>query len=126
MAIGLEQFEKAVKGLLDEYGAEVVHAVQDVVPDVGKEAARKLRAESPRKTGKYKKGWTSQSNITRTGAEATVYGKSGTYQLAHLLENGHAKRGGGRTTPIQHIEPVEQCAVEEALQRITQKLEGMP
>jgi hypothetical protein len=122
MAIGLEQFEKAVKGLLDEYGAEVVHAVQDVVPDVGKEAAKKLRAESPRKTGKYRKGWTSQSNVTRTGAEATVYGKSGTYQLAHLLENGHAKRGGGRTKAIVHIKPVEEWAANEVEDRITRKL----
>lgn len=119
--------DKAVKGILTEYGEVAIEATKEAISEVAKESAKKLKSTSPRgRTGKYAKGWTSKVETGRVSASATVYGKSGTYQLAHLLEHGHAKRGGGRTTPIQHIEPVEQWAVEEALQRITQKLEGMP
>ena len=119
--------DKAVKDILSQYGEVAIEATKEAVAQVAKESAKKLKSSSPRgRTGKYAKGWTSKVETGRVSASATVYGKSGTYQLAHLLEHGHAKRGGGRTTPIQHIEPVEQWAVEEALQRITQKLEGMP
>ena len=119
--------DKTVKDILSQYGEVAIEATKEAVAEVAKESAKKLKSSSPRgRTGKYAKGWTSKVEIGRVSASATVYGKSGTYQLAHLLEHGHAKRGGGRTTPIQHIEPVEQWAVEEALQRITQKLEGMP
>lgn len=119
--------DKAVKDILSQYGEVAIEATKEAVAEVAKESAKKLKSNSPRgRTGKYAKGWASKVETGRVSASATVYGKSGTYQLAHLLEHGHAKRGGGRTTPIQHIEPVEQWAVEEALQRITQKLEGMP
>lgn len=119
--------DKAVKDILSQYGEVAIEATKEAVAEVAKESVKKLKSSSPRgRTGKYAKGWTSKFETGRVSASATVYGKSGTYQLAHLLEHGHAKRGGGRTTPIQHIEPVEQWAVEETLQRITQKLEGMP
>lgn len=119
--------DKAVKDILSQYGEVAIEATKEAVAEVAKESAKKLKSSSPRgRTGKYAKGWTSKVETGRLTVGATVYGKSGTYQLAHLLEHGHAKRGGGRTTPIQHIEPVEQWAVEEVLQRITQKLEGMP
>ena len=119
--------DKAVKDILSQYGEVAIEATKEAVAEVAKESAKKLKSSSPRgRTGKYAKGWTSKVETGRVSASATVYGKSGTYQLAHLLEHGHAKRGGGRAAPIQHIEPVEQWAIDEAYERIMQRLEGMP
>lgn len=114
--------EKAVGDILAEYSADVSKAAETAITAVAKEAAKKLKQSAPRRTGKYAKGWTSKVDKGFMTVEAVVYGKTGTYQLAHLLENGHAKRGGGRTAPIVHIAPVEEWAVSEVQKRIKEQL----
>jgi hypothetical protein len=42
--------------------------------------------------------------------------------LAHLLEHGHAKRGGGRVRAIPHIAPAEEMGIRELEERITRAL----
>lgn len=115
--------EKAVKDILQDYSVEVAKAAEEAVTEVSKEATKKLRQTSPKRSGKYGKGWASKVEKTATTAEATVYGKTGTYQLAHLLENGHAKRGGGRVNGNTHIKPVEEWAISEVEKRIREKVE---
>ena len=115
--------EKAVKDILQDYSVEVARAAEEAVTEVSKEATKKLRQTSPKRSGKYGKGWASKVEKTATTAEATVYGKTGTYQLAHLLENGHAKRGGGRVNGNTHIKPVEEWAIKEVEKRIREKVE---
>ena len=116
--------EKAVKDILQDYSVEVSKAAAEAVTEVSKEATKKLRQTSPKRSGKYGKGWASKVEKTATTAEATVYGKTGTYQLAHLLEHGHARRGGGRKVDgIVHIKPVEDWAISEVEKRIREKVE---
>ena len=102
---------------------EAVEAMTKVIPQVGKEAAKKLKAESPKETGKYARSWKFQAERGRLRVGGTVYAASPEYRLTHLLEKGHAKRGGGRTAPIVHIEPVEKWANEEAFERTIEELE---
>ncbi len=115
--------ERAVRDILQDYSVEVSKAAAEAVQEVTKEATKKLRQTSPKRSGKYGKGWASKVEKTATTAEATVYGKTGTYQLAHLLENGHAKRGGGRVNGNTHIKPVEDWAISEVEKRIREKVE---
>ena len=51
----------------------------------------------------------------------TVHSKN-RYQLAHLLEHGHAKRGGGRVAAIPHIEPAEANGIEALKSKIERGL----
>ncbi|MEE1171658.1 MAG: HK97 gp10 family phage protein, partial [Ruminococcus sp.] len=81
--------ERAMRDILQDYSVEVAKAAEEAVTEVSKEATKKLRQTSPKRSGKYGKGWASKVEKTATTAEATVYGKTGTYQIAHLLEHGH-------------------------------------
>ena len=116
--------ERAVKDILQDYSVEVSKAAAEVVQEVTKEATKKLRQTSPKRKGRYARGWTGKVEKTATTVDATVYGKTGTYQIAHLLEHGHARRGGGRNVGgIEHIKPVEEGAIKEVEKRIREKVE---
>jgi hypothetical protein len=55
----------------------------------------------------YAKSWTTKKMAENSHTlQMTVHSKN-RYQLAHLLENGHAKRGGGRVEGKPHIAPAE-------------------
>lgn len=112
-----------IQKLLDEYGDEVMDILNEVVPKVSKEAVKRLKKTSPVRTGKYSKGWTSTVEKGRTSVSGVVYGKKGTYNIAHLLEHGHARRGGGRDVEgIEHIKPVEKWAADEIVKEVTERI----
>ena len=46
------------------------------------------------------------------------------YQLAHLLEHGHVKQGGGRVPAQPHIASAEERGNEKLVNTIKQKLGG--
>ena len=122
--------------ILDQYSAEVRRATNEAADTVAKEAQRKLRSTSPRKTGKYARGWSVKKERGSGGIyTVTVYNKTD-WQLTHLLENPHEivnkdhagnRRSYGVTTvgrgQIVHIKPVEEWANEEFPEEIERKLE---
>lgn len=117
---------------LNEYHNECVAAMQESFKEVAKEGVKRLKQESPRnpkgkKSGAYANNWTYKLETKgRIKHGLIVYGKSPTYRLAHLLENGHALRQGGRWQPEkQHIHPVNQWMNDEVVDRIIQKMEAI-
>lgn len=118
-------FREVVNRYLNQGYKGIVEAVEEATDEVSKEAVKRLKSESAAKfgNGDYAKGWTRTPQKGRFNTLWTVHGLKPTYSLAHLLENGHAKRGGGRTKAYVHIEPVEQWAIDEALDRVVRKIE---
>ena len=103
-----EGLEKAIKDYLENYTEDIQEDVEITANEIGKEAREELRQTSPRRTGDYAKGWAvSKDRKKRNLYLVKVWNKTN-YQLTHLLEFGHAKRNGGRTTAIPHIRPVEE------------------
>ena len=76
-------------------------ALEETKTDLAKGAVKQLKETSPKRTGKYAAGWTRK----KKGKTIIVHNRR--YQLTHLLEKGHAKRGGGRVAARVHIAPVE-------------------
>ena len=110
-AVGLDGLAEALTEILEEYQTEVERGVRECVQRVAKAGVKALKETSPRQTGEYAAGWTSEVKEGRLGATATIYNKDKP-GLVHLLEHGHVTRNGtGRTfsrTPAHiHVAPVE-------------------
>ena len=97
---------------LQEYADLATDDMKAAVKKAGDEAKKDVQAGAPVKSGKYKKSWTVKTTKENANTlEVTVHSRN-RYQIAHLLEFGHAKRGGGRVRAFPHIAPAEQKAAE--------------
>ena len=117
--------EKDIQKIFDEYALQVSTATKDAVKAVAQESVKKLKKTSPKKSGKYAKGWTYRIEAGAVDDSATVYGGKKTYPLAHLLENGHLMRNGKRGGQRIHINPVEEWAVTELEKKIREEVENI-
>ena len=113
--------DEIIKGLteyVDLAEADMKKAVRKTATEVKKN----ISANAPKRTGKYAKSWTTKKTKENSHTlEMTVHSKN-RYQLAHLLEKGHAKRGGGRVAGRPHIAPAEESGVEMLEKLITEAL----
>ena len=110
--IQVDQLAKEVMDGLEEYAKLATDVLKKEIQKAGKTAKMQIEQTAPRRTGKYAKSWAvKKTSETSNSLEVTVHSKT-RYALAHLLENGHAKRGGGRVAAIPHIAPAEEAAVQ--------------
>ena len=103
-----EMFAQAVKEYLEIYDEDIGEAVEEKSNQIGKEARDELKQTSPKKTGKYAKGWTVRKDKKNKNYYTVKVWNRTDYQLTHLLEFGHTTKNGGRTKAIPHIRPVEE------------------
>ena len=110
--VSIDQLADAVNEQLQEYNKLSAEVVKTAVTKAGNAVKKDIGANAPRKSGRYAKSWrTKKTKETSTELQVTVYSPT-RYMLAHLLEHGHAKRGGGRVRAIPHIAPAEEAAEE--------------
>ena len=100
-----------MKGLT-EYADLAETEMKKAVKKTATSVKKEISANAPKRTGKYAKSWsTKKTKENSHSLEMTVHSKN-RYQLAHLLEKGHAKRGGGRVAGKPHIAPAEENGVQ--------------
>lgn len=111
---------------MEEYAADVSSDMKTEAKAVAKEAVKELKQTSPggpgSKKGHYKDGWSSKvesENAVTIGIRVYNRKKPG---LTHLLEKGHAKRGGGRVEGRPHISVAENNAAENYERRLKARL----
>ena len=110
--VSVDQMAQTIMDGLLEYADLATEDMKAAVKKAGNKAKSDVQAGAPVDTGKYKKSWTVKTTKENANAlEVTVHSKN-RYQLAHLLEFGHAKRNGGRTRAFPHIAPAETAAAE--------------
>lgn len=120
----IDNLAKTIMEGLQEYVDVASEDVKTAVRKAGKNVKAEISANAPKRTGAYAKSWTVKTEKeTANSLEVVVHSKN-RYQIAHLLEHGHAKRGGGRVAGIPHIAPAEENAVKQLEEDIVKKLGG--
>lgn len=109
--------------ILDDYGDSVAGNIKEITKRVAQQGAKAVKAKSAntfKRTGGYAKSWTSKVETDYMSATGIIYSKKP--GRPHLLEHGHAKRGGGRVKGKVHIGEVEQQLIREFEEAIKKAL----
>ncbi|WP_273234184.1 HK97 gp10 family phage protein [Ileibacterium valens] len=101
---------------LEKYSKASAKGVKSAVKKTAKHVCQQIKDTAPRshskRSGTYANSWTTKNTKeSNEELEVTVYSRN-QYQLTHLLEHGHAVKGGGRTRAQPHIAPAEQEGIE--------------
>ena len=122
--INVDQLAAEIAKGLAEYSQDVVEKVNVSSEKIGKEAVKQLRQTSPKKTGRYAKSWTMTTERAYAQPhKRIVHAKAPHYRLTHLLEHGHAKRGGGRVEGNPHIRPAEEMVIQKFVQEVEEAIQ---
>lgn len=109
---------------MSSYNQQLTDAIKVEVRKTAKECAADIKKASPKLTGDYRKGWSTKVVYeSDEDIRARVYNRTD-YQLAHLLEHGHAKIGGGRVEGRPHIRPAEEAAIRKLQGRVKVRVRG--
>ena len=120
--IPIDKLAVEVMDGLEEYAELTADVLKKEIQEAGKLAKNQISQTAPRKTGRYAKSWAVKKvSETSNSLEVTVHSRN-RYMLTHLLENGHAKRSGGRVAAIPHIAPAEEAAVQSLERNIEREL----
>jgi hypothetical protein len=119
VAINISDLAKEINRQLAEYAHGVGEEVEKLAQKVANDGVKKLRENSPKLTGDYKKGW----RVKKVKGTYIIHNKTD-YQLTHLIEKGHASASGtDRVPPIVHIAPVEEEAIKEFKQGVIEVIQ---
>jgi len=110
--ISIDELAETINEGLKEYADLATEEVKSAVKKSAKAVKDQINGSAPVRTGRYAKSWKVKTTAeSANGLEQTVYSPN-RYMLSHLLEKGHAKRGGGRVRAIPHIAPAEEMGIE--------------
>ena len=122
--ISISQLSAAVMEQLNEYAELATEDMKEAVKKAGTAVRKDIEASAPRNTGDYAKSWAVKKRKETSNSLTLVVHSRNRYQLAHLLEFGHAKRGGGRVSAQPHIAAAEAKGMEQLEDEIRKALEG--
>lgn len=120
--IKVDQLATTVMKELEDYADLATTDMKAAVRKAGNTVRNEIKSGAPSRTGKYAASWTVKTERETSQSLELVVHSRNRYQLAHLLEFGHAKRGGGRVAARPHIAAAEQKGIEELEHAIERSL----
>lgn len=122
--VSIDEMDSAIMEELEKYAELASDNLKAAVKETAASVRKDIQAGAPVDTGKYKKSWSVKNVHEDSESIDLVVHSRNRYQIAHLLEHGHAKRGGGRVAAKPHIAAAEQRGNEKLVNTIEQKLKG--
>ena len=122
--VSIDEMSDAIMDELEKYKDLAADDLKDAVKETAKTVRKEIQANAPVDTGKYKKSWSVKNMHEDAESIDLVVHSRNRYQIAHLLEHGHAKRGGGRVAARPHIAAAEEKGEEQLVEKFRQKLGG--
>lgn len=119
-----DELAEAIGEELSQYFDNLNEAVKQAVRQTSQECRDEIKRRSPKRTGKYRKSWAITEVLNRHGSIRLVVHNKKHYRLTHLLENGHAKKSGGRVESIPHIGPAEKHAEQNLMKRVEEAIKN--
>lgn len=121
--VNIDEMAKAVMKNLEDYKDLATDELNKAVKSAAKTVRSEIKEHAPKRTGTYRDSWTTTTLSENSSSILLVVHSKTRYMLAHLLEKGHAKRGGGRVEGRPHIAPAEQKGREQLERDIVAALE---
>ena len=112
---------------IEDYKQDVSDHLKQEIKIIAKECKNEIQQNSPILTGSYRKGWHDKVAYEGQNDVRVVVRNRTDYQLAHLLEYGHAGAGGtakGVAPPHPHIGPAAERAEEKLLKKVKVVVRG--
>lgn len=103
--ISIDQLAAAITDAVRDYTEDVSDAIDRKVDETADKVLDAVVKDSPKRTGKYAKGFKKTDVSKLRGGKRLVIWNKKDYRRVHLLEFGHAKRGGGRVAARPHMRP---------------------
>lgn len=122
--VQVDKLASAIAKTLTDYADLAAEDVKQAVKASADTVKSEISANAPTDSGKYAKSWAVKKQKETSASLSVVVHSKDRYQLAHLLEHGHAKRGGGRVAARPHIAPAEQKGIEKLEEGIEKALGG--
>lgn len=122
--IDIDDLAEAIAAELQAYSEEVTEQLKEDVTEVANECVKEIMNNAPKLSGDYKKGWKVKKAYESDSDIRIIIHNAKEYRLTHLLENGHAKVGGGRIEGKPHIAPAEVNAEKKLLERVKVSISG--
>lgn len=122
--VHVDQMAEALARTMAEYAELSNEVMKGCVVEVSQSVKEDIQGNAPMRTGKYKKSWAAKKVQENANSLTMAVHSRDRFQIAHLLEHGHAKRGGGRVQAVPHIAPAEQRGAEELSAKMERGLSG--
>ena len=121
MSININQLTDAIVQELRDYTDGVIILTDQIAKTNAKKGALMLKkSHATKRTGDYNSGWKAK----KVKGKYVIYNEKKGW-LTHLLENGHAKVGGGRVEGIPHISLVEQQVIANFEAELKREIEAI-
>ena len=120
----IDELAEVINQGLQEYAELSALGVKRAVRKSAKTVKEQISANAPVKSGRYAKSWVAKTTEESSHRLVQTVCSPTRYMLAHLLEKGHAKRGGGRVSGKPHIAPAEAAGIELLTSLIEKELKA--